>query len=435
TGVQTCALPISGFNGQIFLAPLPVASTGPFTRVSNFPAIAFGGVGAFPSNSRKRVAFSRGAELGQGNSDFSVEAFYQILPAATIESGATVTMFTGASLLPVPVASPTASPTVSPTPSPSPTPSGSPTPIGLAAGELAVVQASVSLAPSSATVANSDASESKRAPSLPIELNGVSVSINSAACGLYAVSSSQINFVVPIGLSSGTFPLVINNNGAVTRGVITIVAAQPDIFTTTNGPGGRATVCNITNPTVCAPEPFTVTTNNGTGNQVPTVLRVSLTGVRSTLGSAMNVTVGTTVIVPSVNSSTDLPGKDQVDFTLPATVNTGDVPIVVTVGTAASRATDTAPHITINMGGSPAPNPVDSTDFFVRQQYLDFLNREPDASGFAFWQNEINSCGTDAQCILLKRTNVSAAFFLSIEFQQTGYLVYRTYKAAYGNIS
>jgi len=87
------------------------------------------------------------------------------------------------------------------------------------------------------------------------------------------------------------------------------------------------------------------------------------------------------------------------------------------------------------MGGSPAANPVDSSDFFVRQQYVDFLNREPDASGFAFWQNEINSCGTDAQCILLKRTNVSAAFFLSIEFQQTGYLVYRTYKAAYGNIS
>ena len=34
----------------------------------------------------------------------------------------------------------------------------------------------------------------------------------------------------------------------------------------------------------------------------------------------------------------------------------------------------------------------------------------------------------------VKRINTSAAFFLSIEFQQTGYLVYRTYKAAYGNL-
>jgi len=70
----------------------------------------------------------------------------------------------------------------------------------------------------------------------------------------------------------------------------------------------------------------------------------------------------------------------------------------------------------------------------VRQQYIDFLNREPDASGLAFWTNEITSCGTDAACVDYKRVNVSAAFFLSIEFQETGYLVYRSYKAAYGNL-
>src|SRR5205807_9251308 len=33
----------------------------------------------------------------------------------------------------------------------------------------------------------------------------------------------------------------------------------------------------------------------------------------------------------------------------------------------------------------------------------------------------------------LKRVNVSAAYFLSIEFQQTGYLVERMYKAAHGD--
>jgi hypothetical protein len=35
----------------------------------------------------------------------------------------------------------------------------------------------------------------------------------------------------------------------------------------------------------------------------------------------------------------------------------------------------------------------------------------------------------------VKRINVSAAFFLSIEFQETGYLVYRLDKVAFGNIS
>jgi aldose sugar dehydrogenase len=78
-------------------------------------------------------------------------------------------------------------------------------------------------------------------------------------------------------------------------------------------------------------------------------------------------------------------------------------------------------------------NPVDLADFFVHQHYIDFLNREPDPGGLAFWINEITSCGANAQCTAFKRTNVSAAFFLSIEFQQTGYLVERIYKTAYGN--
>jgi hypothetical protein len=84
---------------------------------------------------------------------------------------------------------------------------------------------------------------------------------------------------------------------------------------------------------------------------------------------------------------------------------------------------------------SAAPvNPLDATDYFVRQQYLDFLGREPDEIGFNFWSNQIRSCGTDSICLEAKRINTSAAFFLSIEFKETGYLVYRTYKSAYGDM-
>lgn len=79
------------------------------------------------------------------------------------------------------------------------------------------------------------------------------------------------------------------------------------------------------------------------------------------------------------------------------------------------------------------PNQIDDAAFFVRQHYQDFLNRTADPGGLAFWTNEITSCGADAQCREIKRINVSAAFFLSIEFQQTGYLVERAYKTAYGD--
>src|SRR5215204_1605543 len=76
-------------------------------------------------------------------------------------------------------------------------------------------------------------------------------------------------------------------------------------------------------------------------------------------------------------------------------------------------------------------NPIDVDQSFARQHYRDFLNREPDSAGLAFWTNEIAQCGADAQCRESKRVNVSAAFFLSIEFQQTGYLVYRAHQAAF----
>jgi len=75
-------------------------------------------------------------------------------------------------------------------------------------------------------------------------------------------------------------------------------------------------------------------------------------------------------------------------------------------------------------------NVVDISSWYVRQHYHDFLNRMPDPSGEAFWINNIESCGSSVQCREVKRIDTSASFFLSIEFQSTGFLVYRLYKAS-----
>ncbi|HWN10682.1 MAG TPA: DUF4214 domain-containing protein [Pyrinomonadaceae bacterium] len=77
-------------------------------------------------------------------------------------------------------------------------------------------------------------------------------------------------------------------------------------------------------------------------------------------------------------------------------------------------------------------NEIDSPEYFVRQHYLDFLGREPDESGFNFWSDQIATCGDDAGCRETKRVNVSAAYFLSIEFQRTGGLVDGLYRAGFG---
>jgi hypothetical protein len=78
-------------------------------------------------------------------------------------------------------------------------------------------------------------------------------------------------------------------------------------------------------------------------------------------------------------------------------------------------------------------NPLDVPRSFVQYGYYDFLGRYPDQSGWDFWTNQITSCGTNVQCIEVARINVSASFFLSIEFQNNGYLVERFYKLAFGN--
>ncbi|MBV8858897.1 MAG: hypothetical protein JOZ02_18340 [Acidobacteria bacterium] len=79
------------------------------------------------------------------------------------------------------------------------------------------------------------------------------------------------------------------------------------------------------------------------------------------------------------------------------------------------------------------PNPLDDPQRFVCQHYHDFLSRQPDAEGLQFWTQGIESCGADAACREVKRVDVSTAFFLSIEFQQTGYFVIRAHKAAFGS--
>jgi hypothetical protein len=93
--------------------------------------------------------------------------------------------------------------------------------------------------------------------------------------------------------------------------------------------------------------------------------------------------------------------------------------------------------ITINDNDAvpSATNPIDDNAFFVRQHYLDFLSREPDTDGFNFWKAELDSCGANAACLDLKRQNVSAAFFLSIEFQETGGTVLRLQRLAFGKKS
>jgi hypothetical protein len=89
--------------------------------------------------------------------------------------------------------------------------------------------------------------------------------------------------------------------------------------------------------------------------------------------------------------------------------------------------------ITDNDTSAPSSNVIDDSRTFVGTHYHDFLNRQSDQSGEDFWTNNIESCGANAQCRQVRRVDTSAAFFLSIEFKETGYFVIRAHKSGFGS--
>ncbi|HYY97436.1 MAG TPA: DUF4214 domain-containing protein, partial [Pyrinomonadaceae bacterium] len=105
-------------------------------------------------------------------------------------------------------------------------------------------------------------------------------------------------------------------------------------------------------------------------------------------------------------------------------------PVGASLG-AASAATVNITSDDASTGRNPVERDTLNSDAFVRYHYADFLNRLPDASGLAFWKGQLDQCGSDSHCREVKMVNVSAAFFLSIEFQNTGFLVYRMHQAAF----
>jgi hypothetical protein len=105
-------------------------------------------------------------------------------------------------------------------------------------------------------------------------------------------------------------------------------------------------------------------------------------------------------------------------------------PIGTTLG-----ALQTATVTIVDNDGAPATqNPIDGVNFFVTQQYIDFLGRLPDSTGFANWTTTLGNCPNggfgefdNPNC---DRVHVSAGFFLSPEFQGRGYFAYRFYEVA-----
>ena len=189
----------------------------------------------------------------------------------------------------------------------------------------------------------------------------------------------------------------------------------------TNGALSKTRIASTSTVTV----DYTIT--GGTASQKSDYTYVAGTLVETNVATPAKTIVGRLVFEPGETSQTIqllinedgfAEGAESVDFTLsnPAGAALGG-PMTATLTINDNDLTD-----------SPT-NPIDDPQNFVCQQYHDFLHRQPDDAGLAFWTNQITQCGPDAKCNDWMRHNVAIAFFLSIEYQETGYFVDRLYEA------
>lgn len=345
---------------QVYSFPIPSSTSAIFTRLTKLPTPNFflASIQPLLSNSVKRMSFNLAqTETGGGNIDLASEVYYYLLPTVDAQSPVSFNFATGASRIaispsPVPTPSPTPTPTATPTPTPTPTPTGTPTPTpsptptptpqqplavqGVSPGMLAILD--YNSGTNQPVIARTAVGSIQRRFTLPIELSGVTMTINGAACGLKTVGLRQIVFIVPPGLAAadaGTvYPVVINNNGVVFKGNVTVVPARPDVFTNlpTPGPGGRAKIFNATNR-VLTTEPFVIRTFRLRGSRlVSSVLRVYVTGINNLGSSSFAIRIGNREISGALvltGATLVEPGVYTVDFTLPSELlGAGDQPIV-----------------------------------------------------------------------------------------------------------
>lgn len=225
-------------------------------------------------------------------------------------------------------------------------------------------------------------------------------------------------------VTSATFDPVPTNNSvtATTRINDTpCVQLSADTFMVNEGAGHIDVTVNRTGNTTAAAT-ISYATSDGSATQ-KSDYTVALGTIDFAAGEA------TKTITIFITDDTFVEGDETFNLTLsdPSTGN-----LTATPSTAVITITDN--------DTSPSANPIDDPEFFVRMQYRDFLNRDPDAGGLAFWVNSLNNLlagcnGLTGEQLSSCRTSafarVSEAFFLSIEFQETGFLVHRFYRASF----
>ena len=173
--------------------------------------------------------------------------------------------------------------------------------------------------------------------SLPVVIDGVSVTINGAFAYVYYVSPTQINALTPATLVPGSAQLQVNDNGLFSATVAIQVQAVAPSFFTNDGTHIQAfhadgSAVGTASPATPAKPGETITLNgNGFGQTNPPIPNGKWVTSASPLVTPPTVTVGgaSATVVSSELTST---GVYQITITVPDTAADGNNAVIAQVG-------------------------------------------------------------------------------------------------------
>jgi uncharacterized protein (TIGR03437 family) len=182
---------------------------------------------------------------------------------------------------------------------------------------------------------------------MPFSVDGVSVLLNvnntpRVACVGY-VSPTQVNFLMPSNAGAGPTTVQVKNPAGIsTAATITVAANAPQLFTADGksvlGSHGNGTLLSKTAP--AAPGETIIVYGTGLGPTSPALIPAQVPTVAASLATLPQVTIGgaaATVAFAGVVPGTA--GVYQINVQVPSSAANGDLPLIVTVGTAGSAST------------------------------------------------------------------------------------------------
>ncbi|HJZ80669.1 MAG TPA: hypothetical protein VKD91_09990, partial [Pyrinomonadaceae bacterium] len=167
-------------------------------------------------------------------------------------------------------------------------------------------------------------------PNFPTQLNGVTVKVAGLPARISSISPTRVDFILPDNIAPADLvEVLINNNGAISRGRVKVQDAAPGITTTTGDGNGTAVYkCGRVNPdtSITFTDPPCSIGPEGNRN----VIRIFGTGWRN--ASPVTLKIGDTVLTTTFDGGLPgVPGTDIIEARLdPALAGKTDLDAVIT---------------------------------------------------------------------------------------------------------